>query len=142
MVILSLFNATPVKDIEAASQGVQATHSRYWTVKEMLNLALDAGFDTTQASNIVAIALAESGGFDGAQNYNPLICIVLTVALIEGYYNSTLAIIPKYQTLAPMMPDALSRKRTGYHMGVLCTMSGMPMSRRHTLLFLAFVLIP
>jgi len=71
MVILSLFNATPAKDIEAVSQGVQVGHSRYWTVKEMLNLALDAGFDTTQASNIVAIALAESGGFDGAQNYNP-----------------------------------------------------------------------
>lgn len=69
--MLSLFNTIPVKDIEAASQGAQVAHSRYWTVKEMLNLALDAGFDTTQASNIVAIALAESGGFDGAQNYNP-----------------------------------------------------------------------
>lgn len=67
----TLVNATPVETIEAAGPVTVEHHSRYWTVKGMLNLAFAAGFDTYNACIIVSIAKAESGGFDGATNWNP-----------------------------------------------------------------------
>lgn len=44
--------------------------ARNWSAEEMLNLAFDAGFDSENAVTIVCIAFAESGGYDGALNYN------------------------------------------------------------------------
>lgn len=68
--MLSLAEILGSSLIDAPTLETAEHHSRYWSDEEMLNLAFDAGFDSLQAITIVCIALAESGGFDGATGYN------------------------------------------------------------------------
>lgn len=69
--VLSLFGIQTPTDIEAAAVSGNPNPYRYLTAEEMLNLAFDAGFDSVQAVTIVCIAFAESGGYEGASNWNP-----------------------------------------------------------------------
>lgn len=70
-VMVTLTNIIGQEYIEAAGPVTVEHHSRYWSAKEMANLAFDAGFNTYEAGIIVSIAFAESGGYDGAYNWNP-----------------------------------------------------------------------
>lgn len=71
LAMVNLANIIGQEYIEAAGVGPVLEHHSIVSDEDMLRLAFAAGFDSENAVTIVCIALAESGGDDTAQNWNP-----------------------------------------------------------------------